>query len=84
MPVCYCPGGRARFHYLIRPLGPWMPTADHIKRKVDGGTWALVNVRLAHRLCNYADSAKDRGISFERYLAKASMAWWVGSPVRGR
>ena len=81
MPVCYCPGGRARFHCLTSPLGPWMPTADHIERKMDGGTWALVNIRLGHRLCNFADYAKDGGISFDRYLAKACIEWWVGSSI---
>jgi hypothetical protein len=59
-----------------------MPTADHIKRKMDGGTVALVNVRLAHRLCNFVDYAKERGISFEVYLAKACNEWWVGSQFR--
>jgi hypothetical protein len=81
MRKCYCPGGRTRFYYLSRPLGPWMPTADHIRRKMDGGTWALKNIRLAHRLCNFVDYAKEAHISFERYLAKACSEWWAGSPV---
>jgi hypothetical protein len=61
-----------------------MPTADHIKRKMDRGTRALVNVRLAHRLCNFVDYAKEKGISFDMYLAKACIEWWVGSQVRKR
>jgi len=52
-----------------------MPTADHRKRKMDGGTQALVNVRVAHRLCNFADYAKDAGILLDRYLAKARAEW---------
>ena len=75
MPVCYCPGGTSHFDPSGRPLAPWMPTADHRKRKMDGGTLALTNVRLAHRLCNFADYAKGAGISFERYLEKACSEW---------
>jgi len=48
-----------------------MPTANHRKRKMDDGTRALANMRLALRLCNFADYAKDAGISFESYLARA-------------
>jgi hypothetical protein len=81
MRKCYCPGGRSRFHYLTRPLGPWMPSADHRQRKMDGGTRALKNMQLAHRLCNYVDYAKEAQISFDRFLARASAEWWTGTAL---
>jgi hypothetical protein len=79
MPRCYCPGGRDHFERSERPLGPWMPTADHIRRKMDGGTLALVNVRLGHRLCNFADFARKNHVAFDRYLVKALTDWYEGS-----
>lgn len=36
----------------LQPPHPMSRTVDHIIRLADGGTWALANLQLAHRICN--------------------------------
>lgn len=54
---CLCPeelGGATHFDPVPEELPDWMPTADHIELKSQGGKLTVQNVQLMHRLCNRA------------------------------
>lgn len=77
MPTCLCPeelGGRKYFAPVTRVLPDWMPTADHIHLKAEGGQRTVDNVRLAHRLCNRIDYSRRIGRSDVRDLARVEAA----------
>jgi hypothetical protein len=65
---------------MKRPLPNWMPSAEHIIPKKDGGRLRLDNVRLAHRGGNREDYAKTVRKKRRR---KASAPSKAGRPPRG-
>jgi hypothetical protein len=77
MPECLCPeelGGRSYFE-SVADLPDWMPTRDHYPiLKKDGGLLTVDNVRLAHRLCNRVDYAKNHGRSYAKDLQRVQAA----------
>ena len=77
MPECLCPqelGGPGHFDPAPQSLPDWMPTQDHIHLKSAGGQLTVDNVRLAHRLCNRVDYAKNHEKPFEKDLARVEAA----------
>lgn len=78
MPECLCPeelGGRNYFDPKTPALTDWMPTPDHFPTlKKDGGHLTVDNVRLAHRLCNRVDYAKNHDVSYAKDLARVEAA----------
>jgi len=63
MSVCLCPavlGGPTHFEPVPDELPDWMPTADHIELKSEGGQLTVENVALGHRLCNRARYAIEK------------------------
>lgn len=72
MDECLCPQGRGYFDRKLHPPSDWAPSVDHFPiLKQDGGKLVLGNVRLAHRLCNRVDYAKN-GIKHAKDRAKAT------------
>ena len=59
MPTCFCPeelGGATYSEAATAGLSDWMPAHEHFPvSKQDGGTEAVDNAILAHRLCNRLD-----------------------------
>jgi hypothetical protein len=77
MDVCYCPQGRGYFEPIAVPLTDWSPAEDLFPRlKKDGGRRVAGNIRLAHRLCNRLDYAKNAGFSKARGRAAAKQILW--------
>lgn len=78
MPVCYCPdelGGREWFEPVTPELSDWMPTNDHFPiLKCNGGKETVENSRLAHRLCNRVDYAKQIKRPYAKDLARVEAA----------
>jgi len=78
MGTCLCPeelGGKSFFEPVPDELPDWMPTADHIELKSEGGKLTLENVALAHRLCNRARfSIDERGGPGAKDTARAEAA----------
>jgi hypothetical protein len=78
VPECLCPeelGGRKHFVPVDSSHPDWMPTADHSPiLKSRGGHRTVDNVRLAHRLCNRVEAAKESGRSYARDLARVEAA----------
>jgi 5-methylcytosine-specific restriction endonuclease McrA len=56
MPKCWCPGGRRIDESLLGTQTDWAPSVDHRRRRADGGTSDLWNLRAAHERCNREDA----------------------------
>ena len=78
MPECFCPeelGGASYFAQVTNDWSDWMPTLEHFPvYKKDGGTAAVDNAILAHRLCNRIDHSLRVGRSHERDLERIRKA----------
>ena len=87
MPECHCPeelGGKTFFEHVPESIPEWVPTPDHINLKSEGGKLTVENVRLAHRLCNRVDFAKNHGKPFDKDLARAERARELAISAIGR
>ena len=82
MPKCFCPmevGGASYFAQVTNDWSDWrsdwMPTLEHFPvYKKDGGTAAVENAILAHRLCNRIDHSLRVGRSHESDLERIRKA----------
>ena len=82
MPKCFCPeelGGASYFAQVTNDWSDWrsdwMPTLEHFPvYKKDGGTAAVENAILAHRLCNRIDHSRRVGRSHESDLERIRKA----------
>ncbi len=82
MPKCFCPeelGGAAYFAQVTNDWSDWRsdwtPTLEHFPvYKKDGGTAAVENAILAHRLCNRIDHSLREGRSHARDLERIRKA----------
>ena len=77
MPTCRCPkevGGKSHFDPVPEELPDWMPTADHMELKSEGGKLTVENVRLAHRLCNRIHYAETHNKAHEKDLERIEAA----------
>jgi hypothetical protein len=82
MPKCFCPeelGGASYFAQVTNDWSDWrsdwMPTLEHFPvYKKDGGTAAVHNAILAHRLCNRIDHSLRVGRSHEGDLERIRKA----------
>ena len=82
MPKCFCPeelGGAFFFAQVTSDWSDWRsdwtPTLEHFPvYKKDGGTAAVHNAILAHRLCNRIDHSLRVGRSHERDLGRIRKA----------
>ena len=89
MPECFCPeelGGASYFAQVTNDWSDWrsdwMPTLEHFPvYKKDGGTAAVDNAILAHRLCNRIDHSLRVGRSHNRDLERVRKAREEG--IRG-
>jgi hypothetical protein len=81
-PKCFCPeelGGASYFARVTNDWSDWrsdwMPTLEHFPvYKKDGGTAAVENAILAHRLCNRIDHSLRVGRSHESDLERIRKA----------
>src|SRR4051794_7440237 len=82
MPECFCPEELGGAFYVARVTNDssdwrsdWMPTLEHFPvSQQDGGTAAVDNSILAHRLCNRLDHSLRVGRAHARDLERIRKA----------